>query len=479
MKTFNRKQLFLAIASVSALGVGGAAQAVEVSGTGLAQVLVFPYYTVKGPEQAQFNTLISIVNTTASTKAVKVRFREGKASQEVLDFNVFLSPYDVWVGYLNRDLEPVGGGSVPTLGTVIHTPDNTCTKGKIVGTSGVEFRPDSYLGDRVKDNSLERLREGYIEMFEMSTYAAGSQVAIGAKHTAAGVPFNCSLITDETDGVATGTALDEARPPNGGITGTVALVQPGAGVNVGTDPLPLVNFKTDSAFYSSTGRAQPDFNTASPFSATNTDAGNVRVSQWNQNFDAVSATIMRTAIINEFVLDTGTNSTTNWVVTFPSKHHYVNSFQASAASPPFTGPAYAPTGSCDDVLFNVWNREEKKFDFGGGDTFSPPRTSDRPALCWEANVILWNAQNVFSSSQTLGVPPTFQNGWARIDLDSSGLASPSSQLVGISGSVPSIGVAGPFTFDGLPTIGFAVQTFPVSLTTSYAATYPHRWQMPY
>ena len=39
---------------------------------------------------------MSVVNTTASTKAVKVRFREGKNSAEVLDFNVFLSPFDVW-----------------------------------------------------------------------------------------------------------------------------------------------------------------------------------------------------------------------------------------------------------------------------------------------------------------------------------------------------------------------------------------------
>jgi hypothetical protein len=470
MNAINRKRLYLAIAGVSALGIGGGAQAVEVSGTGLAQVLVFSYYTVKGTPSAPFNTLLSIVNTTGSTKAVKVRFREGKASKEVLDFNVFLSPYDVWVA----DVEPSITG-----GAIIDTPDTTCTKGKVKG--GVEFRNDLYISDKVADKTLARLREGYIEVFEMATYEAGSQVAIGAKHVQpAGIPFNCSLITDDTDGATPGTAVSEAKPASGGITGTVSLVQPGAGINVGTDPLPLVNFKTNTAFYASTGSEDPSFDNAQLFSTTATDQGNARVSQWTNGADAVSAAIMRAAVINEFVLDNNTGSTTNWVVTFPSKHHYVTGTGSSA---PFTGGALSPTGSCDDFAiadFNVWNREERKFDFGGGDQFSPPRANDLPTLCWEANVILWNSQNIFNSTNTLSVPPTFENGWAKLFFHPlPGLATTTSQLVQISGPVPSLGAVTSFTFAGLPAIGFAVQTFPVTLTTGYAGTFPHRWNMPY
>ena len=37
-----------------------------------------------------------MVNSTSSAKSVKVRFLEGKDSREVLDFNLFLSKYDVW-----------------------------------------------------------------------------------------------------------------------------------------------------------------------------------------------------------------------------------------------------------------------------------------------------------------------------------------------------------------------------------------------
>ena len=45
---------------------------------------------------APYNTLLSVVNSTASAKAVKVRFLEGRNSREVLDFNLYLSAKDVW-----------------------------------------------------------------------------------------------------------------------------------------------------------------------------------------------------------------------------------------------------------------------------------------------------------------------------------------------------------------------------------------------
>ena len=124
MNTFSKKSLHVALAGLSTLGLAGAAEAVMVNPNGLGQVLVYPYYTVRngynvgGVSAAPFNTLLSIVNTTASTKAVKVRFREGKASVEVLDFNVFLSPFDMWTAAV----EPDGAG-----GAMIETADNSCT----------------------------------------------------------------------------------------------------------------------------------------------------------------------------------------------------------------------------------------------------------------------------------------------------------------------------------------------------------------
>ena len=104
MNTFTRKSLYAALAGVGALGVTGAAQAVNVNPNGLGQVLLYPYYTVRTDNLGNpYNSLLSVVNSTASVKAVKVRFVEGKNSAEVIDFNLFLSPFDVWTAAIVPD----------------------------------------------------------------------------------------------------------------------------------------------------------------------------------------------------------------------------------------------------------------------------------------------------------------------------------------------------------------------------------------
>ena len=97
MNTFKQKSLYAVVAGLSALGATGAAQAVSVNPNGLGQALIYPYYTVREPKVgAAYNSLLSVVNSSGSAKAVKVRFLEGKNSREVLDFILYLSAYDVW-----------------------------------------------------------------------------------------------------------------------------------------------------------------------------------------------------------------------------------------------------------------------------------------------------------------------------------------------------------------------------------------------
>ena len=126
MNTFNKKSLCVALAAAGMLGAAGVAQAVNVSADGLGNVLIYPYYTVRNDSNGNaYNTLMSVVNTTASMKAVKVRFREGKNSAEVLDFNVFLSPFDVWTASITPGpvVNPPGGQG----GGQITTSDKSCT----------------------------------------------------------------------------------------------------------------------------------------------------------------------------------------------------------------------------------------------------------------------------------------------------------------------------------------------------------------
>ena len=118
MNTFKKKSLYAAVlAGLGALGAAGTANAVHLNPDGLGQVLIYPYYTTRtSAAGASFNTLMSVVNTTNQTKLVKVRFLEGRNSREVLDFNLYLSPNDVFTGVV-----------VPTgMGASFVTNDNSC-----------------------------------------------------------------------------------------------------------------------------------------------------------------------------------------------------------------------------------------------------------------------------------------------------------------------------------------------------------------
>src|SRR4029453_14485256 len=161
MNTFKKKSLYAAIASIGTLGFAGAVQAVNVNADGLGQVLIYPYFTTNSvgtTTPVPYNSLLSVVNSTASAKAVKVRFIEGRASQEVLDFNLFLSAKDVWTAAVI----PVGDGAG------VFTQDHSCTVPTVPDTAATAqpFVNFQYAGDGGGDG-LDRTKEGYVEIIEM------------------------------------------------------------------------------------------------------------------------------------------------------------------------------------------------------------------------------------------------------------------------------------------------------------------------
>jgi hypothetical protein len=187
MNTFNKKSLYTAIAGLSALGVTGIAEAVHVNPEGLGQVLIYPYYTARQRDLlattlypgAQNNTLLSVVNSTASAKAVKVRFLESLNSREVLDFNLYLSAKDVWTA-----------GVVPTTdGAGVVTYDASCTSPALTAGTVYPFVGSQYSGGNADgaDSSLDRTREGYVEIIEMGDIVTGSPTWTLVTHVG-GVP---------------------------------------------------------------------------------------------------------------------------------------------------------------------------------------------------------------------------------------------------------------------------------------------------
>ncbi|WP_264694145.1 hypothetical protein [Candidatus Nitrosacidococcus sp. I8] len=234
--------------------------------------------------------------------------------------------------------------------------------------------------------------------------------------------------------------------------------------------------------------------------ATDTWAGNFKFAKYlstptapvlmngcpTNGVDAVSATLMRSAIMNQYTIDTGLNAGTDWVITQPTKWYYVpfqnpsssgssgttingdqngniNTFCTSAG---VSNPGSAPTAAVAPytVVFNangkgtapepinatIYGREEQVA-IGQTSTigFSP-----RPvvqgvsnALPYEVTVLSFNSQSNTSvlGSQLLNVIQSSGNiqpsGWVNLDL------------------TPSHTMKGTNTFLGLPVIGFAVERF--------------------
>lgn len=459
MNAFKRKVLMSAVAA--GLGVAGtAAHAVYQNPNGQGQALIYPYYTV----QRDFNTYISVVNTTTAVKVVKVRFREGKNSREVLDFNLYLSPNDVWTGAV------VPSGTTATSPGRLITADTSCTNPAIPAT-GVDFRNYLYSGTFDDDlgTGLDRTREGYLEMIEMGTLDPATSPGNFAVHGSSGAPPCGSRLAGAA--VPTPGQTEVAArilAPTGGLNGTATLINVQGGADAGYNAVALSNM-TALAIYRDIGDDTPNFTNADLNSIVVT-GNNAYRSTWLFGEDAVSSTIMHSNVINEYVLDTGTKSNSDWVMTFPTKHHYVDSV---AAISPFT-TIQDDTGACETIAFSYFNREERGATAGSGD-FSPlPPGATPSSLCWESTVVsirngaahvpTGTESGVLGSVNTANVNVTagFQNGWANLafrgtNATTTGLLSEvgSSTIALATGTA----TAGAQTYRGLPVVGFMVRTF--------------------
>ena len=115
------------------------------------------------------------------------------------------------------------------------------------------------------------------------------------------------------------------------------------------------------SLWAAAGSIQPDLTQQQDATVTGHQAetyagGAVVLSGWTTGIDAVSAALMHDNVMNEYVLDTGTASLTDWVVTYPTKRYYVASGTGTPAKL-FQRNFAGPLGACDDVdLFCLRSR---------------------------------------------------------------------------------------------------------------------------
>ncbi|MCX7087043.1 MAG: hypothetical protein NTV00_03205, partial [Methylococcales bacterium] len=422
------------------------------------QVLIFPYYNVnKG-----FSTSVNLRNTTGAVKAVKVRLRESNVSNDVIDFNLYMSPYDHYSFTINKNA--AGNASVSTADTtcsIPHIPVNTQVE--------VKAGPGNYDKTSFSDAS-----EGYIEVIEMGevslasvitgvTHATKTAAAVGSTPaTTKGVPVNCNVLdaawaigggfaeggayaalqTNPDTSSATADPVTGALPgltkPTGGLQGYSILLDLVKGAAFVGDAVAIRNYSTVAQHYhltsNTTNYLLPSLASGSelnaytpdgtgtamamtPFTVTAVDYGtkdlnlspNTSVPSGTNPFP-IAQILAASSVTNDYFINPGYEAATDWVVTFPMRKHGVHP----------TGNTAAPSISYSARQFR--DREEQ---VGTTGLVFSPIISGKTILPKEANVLTFTAAGVSNpvlgspNAVTIAMPTGFVEGWGSLALTAS------------------------------------------------------------
>ncbi|MHB8679726.1 MAG: hypothetical protein ACYC7G_08330 [Rudaea sp.] len=471
----NRNSLTTAVVAgiAGVVGIANMANAVNLNPDGLGQVLLYPYYTTNAGQQ----TLLSVVNTTNVGKAVKVRFLEGYNSREVLDFNLFLSPFDVWTATVFK----LSDGGVSGAGAGIFTKDNSCTAPAFTQTGGSvpagyqPFLHYAYTGTLSDGGptSDTRTLEGHFEIISMSDIVTGSPLSVDTTHVN-GVPPGCA--TAEADFEANTATV----APTGGLFGAASVVNTGNGTYYTYNADAIDGF-TAVALNNKTGSLLPNLAQANDAAGTTATAyvfnnGKLSTSVYPapaQGIDAVSAVLDASNVYNQYQI--GSNVGSDWVVTFPTKRFYVDPLYVGGTTPiaPFSS-IFSKGLSCDVIGIGIYDREERTTSTPGCG-FSPCPPGQPPSsLCHETNVVSFGGTSILGSNLASNIASPYSNGWVK-------LAFTDAAHGGLGATNPPHAMrpaTNTNTYYGLPVTGFEAEDFVTgsagNVLGNYSGVYRHR-----
>lgn len=378
-----------------------------VSSSELGDLALVPYYTVNG----EWITGVHIVNTSASTQVVKVRFRRASDSLDALDFNIVMSPYDVYAGFLSDDEN----------GTISwKADDTTCT----VPAADKLIMPEIYR---------EGAETGYVEIIAMGQpIDEDERIAVAAKHKA-GVPGDCvavrsNFFADGDDGVpgqlahdatyqAASTALKLSEGVNEYVDSENALkvsyfIRDNAtGIEFGDNAVIIEDFLGEAAITNQEfgvlsgdldGFDFPDLDGGVPTEGTDSYRGRYNALRQSNSLGVA-------ALINEWTANTANGAALSWVVTIPGQYTMLNMPEYLASLDSATlkcDRGAAGVEDCDnrdipvEALISAYDREEGTPEDAEGELVvspSPPGVTPRLILPQETNVI------TFGGAEVLGV----------------------------------------------------------------------------
>jgi len=483
------KKRLISVSVAAALGsIAGSAVAQNPASvrvydpTGVGHALIVPYFSTQGGNA----TLIDIVNTDLTNgKAVKIRFRGASNSDDIFDFQVLMSPGDVWSAAVTKNA--ANGLSH------LSTTDHSCTVPSILRTTAAGFDfVTARLNPKLTGDALAaETREGYVEIFNMGdiypdTSTTGN-LYLTTKHVSGvatcdatitdSLTINDSRLTRPTSGLMgnwtiinvpqtttwTGDmAALEARD-GGGVAGFGNLVYwPQQAISL--TALQITNGTADPLFRKGVvAGAQydlPDLST--PY----LPLGPVTPQQ-NAN-DLSQALAVQTAA-GEFLTNPAISGSTDWVVSLPTRRYYVavdysgtnaalvdnrndnsdvNAVYFRKKGATLTNGNVSLTGyqGCIALAAVGFRDQEETPTAPGGPVFSPATPAPAPSLCGEVSVLSINGVTVPTGSVTnsanttpastalkstvargnIGLP--FTDGWGFVNQPNNGGTSPVTAL---------------------------------------------------
>ncbi|MET1080912.1 MAG: hypothetical protein ABWY06_23105 [Pseudomonas sp.] len=415
---------FSALATFTGLLTSASAQAVSLSQNGQGQVLIYPYYTVRGGT----DSYLSVLNGSDIPTVVMLRFRSASSIYNVMDkvdevrlVTLYLDAHDQWTGGVTATAE----------GAKLISFDQTCTHPR-VPQGGLPF-----VIERPERAPMDATREGFFEVIEMGRIQ--DPVILAAIRQTGGAR---SCTWEATPSFVT------LGMPTGALSGTATLINVANGTQYSYQPVALENFSDEFVAYGGS------LDHAKPAVSQILHRGRVVTSTWNLGSNAVSAVLMHASMINEFVLESTTLSGTDWVVTLPTRDFYnlgKNVYRAPFAS-----------AQCQYQLapnnLRYWDREARSDSLETQFGTSLPATS---TLCGDVSVLTFNNSKLLASAHSENLETSVVNGWAELSFEG--------QLVSREGHI----------YRGLPLTGFMVHDFVNGnvggLLSNYGGNFDHKY----
>jgi len=467
-------------ASVAAAAAYADTDSMFMSAENTGQVILFPYYNAENGNNSAFH----VVNTTEKTKAVKIRIMEYVNSDEVLDFNLYLSPYDHFSWVMVKDKN--GDGAA------IKTLDNSCTVPQLgspnppfngyTDDDGGLVQPMVNFAYAVDDNdSITRSLAGHIEVIEMGV-VENKTYAGAVKHGVTGVPAKCATVQDAWLKTPVAWDLNDVSAPTGGLYGLSYALDVSDAAAFGIDPTVIDDFASVS-LHNAPGDELPSLNDgdANTNAWVQTTAGAYADQEYADTVDAVSGMMMTKSIQNDVMTNAAVGGQSDWVITFPTKRFYVDPVEkaaltANGGAAPFVesyiGTSVASVRSaslaCEDVNVTMFDREEQTVTIERPGFSPQPPSAKAAELCLEMNVVQMGLESSLNAELPVSALAfAFDDGWAKLTF--LGDASASLTNPTVKPLVPDTGEE----HGGLPAIGFLATKYENNSIADGAFNYGH------